>query len=406
MKKTLILMAVLMCLALISCDPANRVYRGTLQINSPSDLRFASRYTSITGNLEIFHEPNSESRFWVQDIDALENLTHVGGILAVGYSILNNLNGLKNLESIGGDLMIFGNEKLADLDGLKKLESIGGGVTISDNDQLTSLEGLRNLTSVGNIITISGNDLLTNLAGLENMTAVNGDLDILSNDLLTSLAGLENITTVGGLDIYNNDKLLQLGLGNLNSVSNNFSVRSNCRLPTSIAVALKNQILDSDGIGGETIIKNNFDDSYPGPVWLGHYSIENHSDLVDLSGYNYVSGNLIISGTTDIIDLTGLENLTRVGGFLKILSNDALTTLFGIHNITSIGDGLDIRLNNALTDLRLDKLRSVGGDFYILQNYSLCDNIALDLKNQVETCTIGGLTGYINISGNKDCSAP
>ncbi|MDP3444048.1 MAG: hypothetical protein Q8T08_14425, partial [Ignavibacteria bacterium] len=111
-----------------------------------------------------------------------------GNVLIEGTSI-NNLNGLSVLASIGGDLVISGNDSLTSLSGIDNLASIGGNLNIAYN-ALTNIEGLDNLISIGGDLIIARNNALTSLSGINNLASIGGDLDITWNDALTSITGL------------------------------------------------------------------------------------------------------------------------------------------------------------------------------------------------------------------------
>ena len=108
------------------------------------------------------------------------------------------------------------------------------------NDSLTTLKGLDNLTYIGSpvwfgSISIRGNDSLTSLKGLDNLTSAEWTVKIWDNDSLTTLEGLENLTFIGG----------------------DLMILNNVELCTSIAEALRDQVLDAGGIGGLIDIHDN-----------------------------------------------------------------------------------------------------------------------------------------------------
>jgi hypothetical protein len=253
----------------------------------------------------------------ITNLDGLANLTSVGGKLVIEFNpALTNLDGLANLTSVGGKLSILRNNAITNLDGLANLTSVGGNLYIYGNDALTNLDGLANLTSVGFSLHIQLNNALTNLDGLVNLTSVGDFLYINRNDALTNLDGLANLTSVGGyLDIEGNDALTNLdGLANLTSVE-----------------------------------------------WF-----------------------LRIYRNDALTNLDGLANLTSVGGLLAIGFNPALTNLDGLANLTSVGDLLISGNDNASCEGLALLLGwpsgppddDVDGDITIASNGSGCNSIA------------------------------
>ena len=60
------------------------------------------------------------------------------------------------LTTIGGDLVIMGNDALTSLTGLENVIDIEGYLWITDNASLNSLTGLENLTSIEGVYTLEG----------------------------------------------------------------------------------------------------------------------------------------------------------------------------------------------------------------------------------------------------------
>jgi receptor L domain-containing protein len=216
--------------AFAKLDCPKLVWEGDYYILTATDLESLSGYTSVTGTL-LIHYPTLIS------LEGLECLTQVGGNLEIYENdSLTSLEGLDNLKDIGGNMRIYDNDSLISLEGLDKLKYVGGHMRIRDNDSLTNLEGLDKLKDVGGNMRIYDNDSLISLEGLDKLKFVGGHMRIRDNDFLTSLERLEKIKSVGSeLEINNNDELC-----------------------TSLAEALRDQLLNAGGIGGLiTILDNN-----------------------------------------------------------------------------------------------------------------------------------------------------
>lgn len=203
---------------------------------------------------------------------------------------------------IMGDVLIKESENatITNLDGLAQLESIGGFLTIEDNSALVSLGGLNGLSSVGGInafidLTIDNNDALTDLNGLNNLSAIGGDLIVANNDSLTSLNGLDSLSYCWELAILNNNALMNLdGLGSLVSPRLHIEVRSNDAL-TSLKGLEK---LTSIG-GGLKVLFNDAMTSLSG--------VEGVLEIGITTGGNY--GDLWIQGNENLTSLSGIENI-------------------------------------------------------------------------------------------------
>ncbi len=124
------------------------------------------------------------------------------------------------------------------------------------------------------------------------------------------------------------------------------------------------------------------------PVWEGDYVINGPADIDAISGYVEVTGNLIVN--SNLISLSGLENLTTVGGVLGIQNNVALTSLSGLENLTTVGGELYIGSNNSLTSLDgLENLTTVG------EHIDIEDNAALTSLSGLEKLTTVSDSLYI-----------
>jgi hypothetical protein len=175
---------------------------------------------------------------------------------------------------------------------------------------------------------------------------------------------------------------------------------------------------DGDGVGDACDIQ-----------WDGDFTINDATDIETLSAYQYLNGQLDISGTS-LTTLDGLESLIYISGSLGIyynplltnlngltnliyvkgindieahliiLNNDSLTDLNGLSNLIEVGDTLQIEDNDSMTHLGLTNLDLIGGDFRILDNYLLSTCLAISLKEQVEAGR--GIGGATNFSGNLD----
>ena len=124
-----------------------------------------------------------------------------------------------------------------------------------------------------------------------------------------------------------------------------------------------------------------------------HVLVRNHTDLAHLYGITsiqgdvsimaddvtsliqleltQIDGDLIISHTASLIDLSGLDNLVTVTGRVTIGMNDSLQTLNGLSNLQEVGE-FWINGNPSLASLQgTQSLEAVRGDVVIWQNERL-----------------------------------
>ena len=121
---------------------------------------------------------------------------------------------------------------------------------------VTSVERIE--IGVEKLTTTFGNPALSSLAGLDNITELSGSLEIRGNHALTCLAPLSSLTSIGeDLIVSKNDTLTSLGLDSLVCVLDDFEITDNPGLCSSLARALRDQVLAGEGIGDKIIIEGN-----------------------------------------------------------------------------------------------------------------------------------------------------
>lgn len=352
------------------------VYEGDVVLTSQQqvDEFTLTDYTNITGNLIIggsFGDPSD-----INDITKLSSICEVGGDVIVRYSNTSSLEGLENLVSVGEDLVIIGNTKLASLAPLNRLNELGGDLSLGPNIALTSIDGFNslskingaliinepsinnlngfsNITSIGSL-RFGNNNSLKTLSGLDNLSTVEGDLLIFGSPLLENLSGLESLDRIGGLLLIQDNAALQ----NIQSLSNLME------LGTFLYI-LHNPSL---------------------------------SELQGLEGITTINNDIIIEGNKQLEDLTGLDNLTTVTGNFTIRKNESLKSLNGLNILVSSG-GLDIRENIQLPNVEgLESLTLINGTLRFWDNSSLISITGLEkLETVTEVLTFETNYSLVNI---------
>lgn len=246
-------------------------------------------------------------------------------------------------------------ENALDVQALAGCTGVSENLTISAIG-LTSIAALSSLTSVGGSLIIEGNNALTTLSGLENVTSVGGTLNISSNSALTSLNGLEGLQTVGIIQIGNNDRLLSLsGLDNLASISNQYdhphpiqiqgndALASIAALPTSITFAGDVQFFDNHALRqcdiDEWLTASAKTCTFCsrnrvcGPVCTGDFTLfgDNLSYMKECVS---ITGNLTISYART---MAGLENLESVEGDIVFQSTSSTPLCEMLNFVSQVG---------------------------------------------------------------------
>lgn len=100
---------------------------------------------------------------------------------------------MKNLQSIGGDLLVIGSVQLTSLSELDSLNTIGSNLNISNNDRLASLDGLNGLRSLGGSLDIRANPVLNDIQALD---AVEFDINAVITITENPQLSVCNITSI------------------------------------------------------------------------------------------------------------------------------------------------------------------------------------------------------------------
>jgi hypothetical protein len=129
-------------------------------------------------------------------LTAYPDCTEITGSLTIQGNGISNLNGLTNINSISGNLVINQATNLSNLDGLSTLESIGGSMGIAQSG-VQHLDGLNSLTSIGGALVLQANPQLNDISGLASIdpiTITGLGLTIINNPQV-SICNLPNLCT-------------------------------------------------------------------------------------------------------------------------------------------------------------------------------------------------------------------
>jgi len=179
----------------------------------------------VSGNTKLAALNNLAVKKW-------EGATQ-GGAWSVTYTLRNNallanLDGLKYIQKVDGDLRLTDNPKLGAID-LGELTTVGGALVVTSSGA-PSL-GFAQLTKVGRV-EIGSNPALTTVRGFS-ATTIGGDFILRANPLLSQLGTMSSLTTISGaLTIDDNDALVDLaGLtGTMQRVSGTVTISGNANL--------------------------------------------------------------------------------------------------------------------------------------------------------------------------------
>ncbi len=313
----------------------------------------------------------------------------IQGSLCIGFcdtdslSNIQNLNGLKNINTIYGAIKIINNPSLVDVGGLSKLREVYGSTEIINNDNLGSLEDINTVTAYDitdyiiqdnetleyglslNAPNILGSVIITNNPSLKRLPftpiQIENDYIISNNPLLWGFSTDNPLEKIGGdLVIEGNQSWVSLrGFNNIKRLEGNLIIKNN----NITSLYGLHQI---DTIKGNIVLQNN-------------HQVENIGFLRP----NCVNGNIHIANNDRLINISSLENINY----------DSL----GSRNLTSIdfelsdNDSLQICDNALVCKLVIDNNK----DYIINGNGQNCRN-----KLQVlNSCN--GISNDICYSGDQ-----
>ena len=385
--------------------PKNGIIQGNVLLQLQEDVDKIKGCQQITGNLVIRNK--------VKNLEALGELTEIGGNLCIASDDLTSLKGLEklrriggnfeisdaklnsfseliNLSEIGGDFKIgpnlYGNScRFESFNGLENLETIGGDFELIIADPvfnlIESFEGLNNLVTIGGNFkvnaSLSTNQIYSRLntfKGLDNLSMIMGDFELTSwiqcNCSLKSFEGLENLKNIGGsfhVRDYNTYPIESFkSLENLTTIGSDFLIEG-----TGAEGYFAQNLTSFEGLNSLASIGGSFSlnsvegsgafnalKSFKGLERLevigGNLELISHFD-------NPLAHYVLLNSFNTLESFDGLENLTKIGGNLTL--DSYVRDLNG-------GDNLKSASFNTLKSFKgLEGLTSIGGDL-ILNSYA------------------------------------
>ena len=189
-------------------------------------------------NLEALHGlPKNgcvNAQLSVQDCPRLKSFEGMEGCVRTLHTLrvsncdsLRNLRGLDSLRvmfnpppnTVGATFAFYDNALLENLEGLDNLDSSALGISVRNNPNLQSLKGLKNLRFLGGLA-VYGCPKLKNLQGLESLHFLAGGFLVYENDSLETFDGIGPVVPLGIASVIARDnprlsKCDQVGVCNL-----------------------------------------------------------------------------------------------------------------------------------------------------------------------------------------------
>lgn len=278
----------------------------------------------------------------VQDFNTKDIQNFLSVIQELDEKFIVSYNGVLTCEffdiftgTFSGKKLDFTNSNLNDkqLDTFKIIRRINGALILKNCKNLTNLNGLRNLQSIDGDLILTGTSLVK-LNELNNLTLVNR-LHIAFMDNLESISGLNELVKIkSNLLISNNKNLVSIkGFNSLNSVLNIEVVKTKLKSCSFLRGIFKENSI----FNGYIKIYNNEIENIKflsGVKTLGSSLFLHQNKLETLKGLenlNSIGGSLSLSANR-LNSLEALSNLEKIDGLLAI-SYNKLKNLKGLENL-------------------------------------------------------------------------
>ena len=378
------------------------------------DITGSSKLVDLTGLLSL---TNVEKNFSIpslsgRSINGLNNLETVGGNFTIGYnsSVGTNINELKKLKKIGGDLTVYGKNILM-FGGLSNLESVGGKIIMDSKARIISFPGEDTAWCKNGIYKKFSK--VTPVAIKNRASLLCGDpnfykepvVDKKPSEWVTYMS--KNCTGFNELKLSETSKII-CHTKTINQSSADFP-----KVPFETSklelLDFNNGVIDNlmflrkvttiggfkingttlynfkglsslSSVGSLSIYENPYMTSIDGFDALrssGQVQIMKMLKLTSLKGLNklfFINGNLFLSELPLLKSLNGLIKLVRVAGNITI-TKTALTNLSGFNHLTTVNGNIVISSIN-LKDLRgLGALKTLTGKISIATKVKIDDII-------------------------------
>jgi hypothetical protein len=252
----------------------------------------------------------------LSDAPGLLNIKNllIGAIKITNNKMLNNLDFLKNIRSIGTDksgysLTVRANAAMNNIMGITKVTGSLGSISIDRNPSLAVLSGFQDISEVKGDISVTSNKVLHDLLGFGKVQAVKGKLTIKHNDALTTIKCLRNTKQIGSEDISMNK--------NLKSISKAILAHKDSALDMSSTYstsASEKRHTRYNGIGKSNICGGTTSDDWSSWALYGTSGLTQTVDTTKCGltqKYpNYVSSMM---GRSAHWQLTGVNSLNAIG---------------------------------------------------------------------------------------------
>ncbi len=324
-----------------------------------------------------------------------EDPVSIGGdvvVVGVGDADTDHFNLLRDISSVGGDVLISGNMASVSMDAV----TLGGSLRVTGNRSRDEAFSAPLQTLPGDLL-IAGNSS-EEPVWLNDLETITGNVAIEGNATIADLGFLSSLRQISRLEIYDNPSLLDLSGTSLEEVASLF-INDNSALTSLQGLEGVTEIP-----GQVNIFDNPHLDSFAGldnveTIGGRMYVFDGPDDFEGLGALETLFGLFVVDVTDEcsFTSFEGLDSLTEIGsGALYIVRCESMETMDGLEGLTHIYAGLRMQENMALTDVAaLHGLELLVSDLVITGNPELSNADAEALAAAIDT-----IYGSTTISNN------
>ena len=315
------------------------------------------------------------------------NCTEILGTLEISSNTtITNLQGLKNIEIINGDFIVWDANRLLNFEGLDKLSIIEGTFRVQHCDSIQNFIGLNSLQEVNFLV--ENNNQLENFQGLISVRKVSGS--ITSNEKLANITGMENLEelyiSIGGEMLITLGNFEKLTIASLEIISSELTNFGDFPVLKFLDLDIPNRTKLSNFNGFENVEE------------VGNLRLVFNNQISNLNGFtNLKKINSAYFGTCHkLTNFYGCQNLESIGK-IEISYCDNILSLAGLES-TKITDELIIKFCSKINDISQLK----DNDLSTLQSLKILKNQELAICNNRSICNyLSNPLNPANISDNR-----
>ncbi len=344
----------------------------------------------------------------IVNLDGLSELQSVGGRLSIGNNpLLHKINGFESLQNVDGNIFIHSHNALDEVLGFNNLIKTGEGISFSYNENLKTIQGFSSIESAGSV-GVDMNPNLTAIEGFSSMVRIESGLSFTNNTSLNSVPAFENVVTLGSFQVGGNENLTMIDGPPLVTIIDNITISDNRSLTTLEGFESLTSVMHTVNISENPELTSI--QAFASLDSIGEsLSVDSNTKLIDLNAFSSLRrlGSISLARNDNLINIDGLSSLERLHGAgwyfiydIFIAGNNSLTNLDGFSALTNTEiNAIRVSDNKSLVNVNsLTTITKVLGALEITGNEAL---LSFNGLRNVESVPPGGpFQPYVSISNN------